>query len=119
VATSVTSVISASAAASSGVPAQPLEASGSGAFAALLSAVGKVEASGAIAISGGVNVDSPPRRPSPYAAHVAEAVRAHLQGHQVRAKELLALCIAECPDDPAAKRNLQRLKERLGVKEER
>lgn len=119
VATSVTSVIAASAAASSGVPVGPLDAAGSGAFAALLSAVGKVEASGAIAVSGGVNVDSPPRRPSPYASHVAEAVRAHLQGNHLRAKELLALCIAECPDDPAAKRNLQRLKERLGVKEER
>lgn len=67
--------------------------------------------------SGAATADSPPRRPSPYAAHVAEAVRAHLQGKHTRAKELLALCVAECPDEPAARRNLQRLKERLGVKE--
>ncbi len=67
--------------------------------------------------SGAATADSPPRRPSPYAAHVAEAVRAHLQGKHTRAKELLAMCVAECPDEPAARRNLQRLKERLGVKE--
>ncbi|MEZ4360561.1 MAG: hypothetical protein R3B48_10285 [Kofleriaceae bacterium] len=60
-----------------------------------------------------------PRRPSPYAAHVAEAVRAHLQGKQARARELLELCAKECPDDPAAKRNLDKLRERLGFKEER
>lgn len=116
VATSVTSVIAASAAnvaaSSSGVPTQQLEASGSGAFAAILNAVGNMGGAS-------INTDSPPRRPSAYAAHVAEAVRAHLQGHHARAKELLAICIAECPEDPAAKRNLQRLKERLGVKEER
>lgn len=106
IATSVTSVLSAGAAASassSGIPAQSLDTAGSGAIAAIL----------------GTITDTPSRRPSAYAAHVAEAVRAHLQGHHARAKELLAMCIQECPDDPAAKRNLQRLKERLGVKEER
>lgn len=89
------SAASAAAAAASAAPSAPLDVPGSGAATA----------------------DSPPRRPSPYAAHVAEAVRAHLQGKHTRAKELLALCVAECPDEPAARRNLQRLKERLGVKE--
>jgi hypothetical protein len=76
-------------------------------------------ASGALAAALGT-IDAQPRRPSAYASHVAEAVRAHLQGKIARAQELLVLCIEECPaDDPAAQRNLQRLKERLGVKEER
>jgi hypothetical protein len=59
-----------------------------------------------------------PRRPTAYAAHVAEAVRAHLQGKHDRARELLILCVQECPDDPAARRNLERLKERLGFGKE-
>lgn len=54
-------------------------------------------------------------KPSRYAAHVAEAVRAHLQGHAARAKELLQLCIQECPDEPTARRTLERLKQRLAA----
>ncbi len=54
-------------------------------------------------------------RPSRYAAHVAEAVRAHLQGHDARAKELLQLCVQECPDEPTARRTLERLQQRLAA----
>lgn len=54
-------------------------------------------------------------RPSRYAAHVAEAVRAHLQGHDARAKELLQLCMQECPDEPTARRTLERLQQRLAA----
>lgn len=60
-----------------------------------------------------------PPKPSRYAAHVAEAVRAHLQGHGARAKELLQLCVQECPDDPAARRTLERLQQRLATGNER
>lgn len=54
-------------------------------------------------------------KPSPFAAHVAEAVRAHLQGHAARAKELLQLCRQECPDEPTARRTLERLQQRLAA----
>lgn len=60
-----------------------------------------------------------PPKPSRYAAHVAEAVRAHLQGHVARAKELLQLCIQECPDEPTARRTLERLQQRLAVGNDR
>lgn len=56
-----------------------------------------------------------PPKPSRYAAHVAEAVRAHLQGHDARARELLQLCFQECPDEPTARRTLERLQQRLAA----
>jgi hypothetical protein len=130
VSTSVTSVISANASAAvaasaASTAAAALSASASGKGLGTAMSNGQPNApidltpSGAIAAALGT-IDAQPRRPSAYASHVAEAVRAHLQGKLARARELLVLCIEECPsDDPAAQRNLQRLKERLGVKEER
>ncbi len=106
---SLLSGIAATAAANAAAAASAAAAAASAAPSAALDGPG----------TGPMSGEAAPRRPSPYAAHVAEAVRAHLQGKIARARELLALCVQECPDDPAAKRNLQRLKERLGVKEDR
>jgi hypothetical protein len=54
------------------------------------------------------------KKPSAYTAYIAEAVRSHLQGKRERAKEVLALCERECPDDAESRRHLVRLRERLG-----
>lgn len=116
ISTSVTSVISANA---SQAVATAASAANTAAMQAASNKQLDSDASNALAAALGT-IDAQPRRPSAYASHVAEAVRAHLQGKIARARELLVLCIQECPpDDPAAQRNLQRLKERLGVKEER
>lgn len=116
ISTSVTSVISANA---SQAVATAASAANTAAMQAAANKQLDSDASNALAAALGT-IDAQPRRPSAYASHVAEAVRAHLQGKIARARELLVLCIQECPpDDPAAQRNLQRLKERLGVKEER